>query len=64
MLVQHALDLGGIDVLAAADDHVLPAVHEAQIAVLVAAGRRARRRRRSRHLVDPAAGGSDEIGVG
>ena len=58
MLVQHALDLGTGDVLAAGDDHVLEPVDDEQVAVLVpnadvagvkpAAGERRRRRLRDR----------------
>ncbi|MCY1313475.1 hypothetical protein D9M70_640020 [compost metagenome] len=35
MLGQAVLDLGGIDVKAAADDHVLGTVHQIQIAIAV-----------------------------
>ena len=36
VLVQHTLDLGGIDVLAAGDDHVLLAVVDGEVAVGIA----------------------------
>ena len=49
MLVEHLLDLARVDVVAAADDHVLLAVDDVEVAVLV--------------LAADVAGGEPAVGV-